>query len=554
MNSLFDVILGRPLPLAVIRGLLFGTFALHLLFVLLTIGTVILGMTYRVRGWWGGRSEHLAWGREILRTLVAHKSLAIVLGVGPLLLIQVGFAVPFFTAVNLFAPAWLLIILFLVVSFLALDFAAHNGERHAVLRLVLGLTAAVLLLAVPAIFAAVLVTTEHSEAWVGIIHRGYTLTGGLAYHWLFRYLHVIGAGVVFAAAYHLLASPPEAAAKRLALQQWMVGGVGAQAVLGVGLYLSLPELPGAVASAVLAVGVLAALALLGRIWHPREFQVGRLAPVLLLILLPMLLTRQLIQDRGVLPPNAALEANALRYRAVLGPYVPQALGHYQTALETVYERGGTIYAQSCAFCHGLQANGKGVEAATLTVPPEDIAAVRAHRPYLRARLLQGVRGTGMPYFTIYTRDRVSELMGYLDRNFHVFGRPGPLPVSVPASALAQARQRFASTCAQCHGASGTGETPVARGFTPRPPDLTQYTLTPRRAFEVITAGYPGTAMPTFAGLPAEVRWGLVEHVNGLFKADPGVPQDPHRRSRPVLFPTGFSAVSPTEPPKKSDSP
>ena len=51
MNSLFDILLDRPLPLAAIRGLLFGTFALHLLFVLLTIGTVILGMAYLVHGW-----------------------------------------------------------------------------------------------------------------------------------------------------------------------------------------------------------------------------------------------------------------------------------------------------------------------------------------------------------------------------------------------------------------------------------------------------------------------------------------------------------------------
>ena len=266
MNSLFDILLDRPLPLAAIRGLLFGTFALHLLFVLLTIGTVILGMAYLVHGWWGRQSGHLAWGQEILRTIMAHKSLAVVLGVGPLLLIQVGFTIPFFTAVNLFAPAWMLIILFLVCAFLLLDFVAHAGEKHATLRLVLGISGLVLLLAIPGIFAAVLVASEHSEAWIGIVRGGYALTGGLAVHWLFRYLHVIGAGVIFAAAFHFLVARPEAAARRLSLRQWKSGGMGAQFVLGAALYLSLPESPGALATTILAVGVLAAVALLGWIW------------------------------------------------------------------------------------------------------------------------------------------------------------------------------------------------------------------------------------------------------------------------------------------------
>jgi mono/diheme cytochrome c family protein len=114
---------------------------------------------------------------------------------------------------------------------------------------------------------------------------------------------------------------------------------------------------------------------------------------------------------------------------------------------------------------------------------------------------------------------LNELLGYLERSFHVIGRPEPLPVSVSASALAQARQTFTTTCAICHGVSGTGETPAARKFTPPPPDLTRYTLTPQRAFEVLTAGYPGTAMPAFSAVSEEVRWGLVNQVNALYKGE-----------------------------------
>ncbi len=518
MNSLFDVILDRPLPLLVIRGMLFGTFALHILFALLTIGTVVLGIAHLARGWTSRRPEHLAWGGEILRMLVGHKSLAVVLGVAPLLLIQVGFTVPFFTAVNLFAPVWLLVILFLLLSFLSLEAVAHDGWRSGAVRLALGMTGAVLLLAVPAILVLVLVTTEHSEAWLDIIRRDYRLVGPLAYHWLFRYLHVLGAGIVLGAAFHLLASPPEAGVKRAALRMWMLTGLGAQVVLGMGLYLSLRERPGGLADAVLAVGMLATLlAVYGLIAWRQHLRAGRLAPALLFIVLPMLLTRQLIQDRGVLPLNAALETNAHVYRAALVPHAPQALAQYQATLDTVYDRGGTLYTQSCAFCHGSQADGKGVEADALTVPPEVLAAVRADRSYLRTQLLRGIRGTGMPYFTIYTRDRVEELIDHLDRRFHVLGDVEPLPGSVSAAARGHGAETFATACALCHGSAGTGDTPAARRLAPPPPDLTRYTLTPERAFRVIATGYPGTAMPAFGGLPEKVRWELVAHVNGLFK-------------------------------------
>jgi hypothetical protein len=40
-------------------------------------------------------------------------------------------------------------------------------------------------------------------------------------------------------------------------------------------------------------------------------------------------------------------------------------------------------------------------------------------------------------------------------------------------------------------------------------------MTPQRAFDVITSGYPGTMMPAFQDLPEDVRWGLVEVVLGL---------------------------------------
>jgi len=110
MSDLTDLLLKKPLTDEVLRGLLFGTFALHLLFVLLTIGTAVISFFHFVHALWRGKMKEPRWDREILKTFFGLKSLAAVLGVAPLLLMQVGFPVPFFTAVNLFAPFWMLII------------------------------------------------------------------------------------------------------------------------------------------------------------------------------------------------------------------------------------------------------------------------------------------------------------------------------------------------------------------------------------------------------------------------------------------------------------
>src|ERR1035437_1986692 len=100
MNSLHDILLKKPLPDEWLLSLLFTTFTLHIIFVLLTLGTAIIALYYFAHSWWSGKLNEARWDKEILRTFLAHKSLAVVLGVGPLLLIQIGSTVPFFTGVN----------------------------------------------------------------------------------------------------------------------------------------------------------------------------------------------------------------------------------------------------------------------------------------------------------------------------------------------------------------------------------------------------------------------------------------------------------------------
>lgn len=95
MNNIYDILLEKPLPDEWIHGLLFIFFALHMVFVLLTVGTAILSVYYFIDSRWGGKTNELRLDKRIIRIFMAHKSLAVVLGIAPLLLIQVGHTVPF---------------------------------------------------------------------------------------------------------------------------------------------------------------------------------------------------------------------------------------------------------------------------------------------------------------------------------------------------------------------------------------------------------------------------------------------------------------------------
>ena len=55
--------------------------------------------------------------------------------------------------------------------------------------------------------------------------------------------------------------------------------------------------------------------------------------------------------------------------------------------------------------------------------------------------------------------------------------------------------------------SGTGSE-----LKPPPPNFEQYSLTPERAFEIITNGYPGTAMSSYSQLSVSQRQALVKIV------------------------------------------
>ncbi len=96
----------------------------------------------------------------------------------------------------------------------------------------------------------------------------------------------------------------------------------------------------------------------------------------------------------------------------------------------------------------------------------------------------------------------------------------PVPLAPDqAPDLARGAQLYAQQCAACHGATGLADTAMARQLDPPPVAFADRTRARERSlfglYQVIEQGLEGTAMQSFASLPAADRWALAFHVGTL---------------------------------------
>ena len=111
----------------------------------------------------------------------------------------------------------------------------------------------------------------------------------------------------------------------------------------------------------------------------------------------------------------------------------------------------------------------------------------------------------------------------------------PVPLA-PQSApdLVRGAALYQEQCAACHGATGAGDGPNARGLDPPPIVFVDRERASHRSlfglYQVIDQGLDGTAMPSFAHLPSDDRWALAFYV-GRFAYDDAAAKRGERRWR-----------------------
>lgn len=143
-----------PLPLGVAKALLVVAFLLHIVFVNLMVGGTWLALLAHRRGRTDPIMHDLA--HRLISTVTVHKSLAVVLGVAPLLLISVAYTTPFYTSSLLIAPAWLSVLWLVTLAFCLLYAYKYGFEgwhaRQPGLHAATGVLGGLCLLAIPLIY------------------------------------------------------------------------------------------------------------------------------------------------------------------------------------------------------------------------------------------------------------------------------------------------------------------------------------------------------------------------------------------------------------------
>ena len=93
----------------------------------------------------------------------------------------------------------------------------------------------------------------------------------------------------------------------------------------------------------------------------------------------------------------------------------------------------------------------------------------------------------------------------------------PVPPAGEGASLTRGAVLFQTACASCHGATGRGDGPAARGLAPPPADLTDRSTMGGKSradlYRQLLLGVAGTSMPAFERtLPDSDRWAVAAYV------------------------------------------
>jgi cytochrome c len=186
-----------PLPFPVapltLEVLIVFLFLLHIVFVNLMVGGSLLTLAFELLG--RRKKELDTVAREIAKTITVNKSLAVVLGVGPLLVMNLLYTVHFYSANALTGTAWIMIVPLVSAAFLATyahkyswDVLADNKGLH----IAIGALASSLFLLVPFVFLANVNLMLFPDRWGDV--RGF-LTAVILPNVLPRYVHFLVASM-----------------------------------------------------------------------------------------------------------------------------------------------------------------------------------------------------------------------------------------------------------------------------------------------------------------------------------------------------------------------
>jgi len=164
-----DIPLDLPLPEWLLVILLVVSFLLHIIFINLMVGGSIVTLWAQIKGL--KNKEYDVFAHEVAKTITVNKSMAVVLGVAPLLSINTLYTIYFYSANALTGIVWIMIIPLVSIAFLLTylhKYTWSNLEKHKGIHISIIAASVAIFLFIPMIFLVNVNLMMFPEKWCSV--------------------------------------------------------------------------------------------------------------------------------------------------------------------------------------------------------------------------------------------------------------------------------------------------------------------------------------------------------------------------------------------------
>jgi len=356
-----DLPLNLPAAAWFLKFILISFFLLHILFINFMIGgafwTVLLRMLGKEDPFWAKVA------RDIGNTVTVHKSLAVVLGIAPLLAISLVYTQFFYSANNITAPLWLSIIWLVPTAFISLYIYKYTWDspKYSMrFKYFWGLLAVAIFSFVPFIFLSNINLMLYPDQWKNVYNFWQAIWVPNVFP---RYLHFMNASFAitgfFAYGYFSYIGrkkPDEAAyydrAKKLGMK-WALYATMLQLIFGVLNYGTLPMIADStlvlvlIICAVIFAGIAIYLLALN-LYTDKKIPPISIFVTIFVVVSFMVTMRHFVRENALKEPKKIVANKTALYQARLASFMKT----YSPTGE-VKVTGESIFQEVCTACHAL---------------------------------------------------------------------------------------------------------------------------------------------------------------------------------------------------------
>jgi cytochrome c len=350
-----------PAPMWFLKFALVAFFLLHILFINFMIGGTFWTVFFRMLG-----REDSFWirvAKEIGDTITVNKSLAVVIGVAPLLAISLVYTSFFYAANNITAPMWLSIIWLVALAFIALYVYKYtwNSPKYSMrFKYFWGLLAFAIFAFVPFIFLANINLMLYPDQWKNVYNFWQAI-------WvpnvIPRYLHFMNASFAitgfFAYGYFHVKGKKKpdnelfyTRAKRLGMK-WALFATLLQMIFGVLNYVTLPMVADSnlvlilIIIAVVFAGIVMYLLSIN-LFTEKTIHHHWIFGTILIVVIIMATMRHVVRENALREPKQILANKTALYQSKLASFMKTYSPTGEIAIT-----GETVFQEVCMSCHAI---------------------------------------------------------------------------------------------------------------------------------------------------------------------------------------------------------